>query len=78
MRNSNLFIFGQISNLKLKIQNLKTDLSNTDYKTLKYLEGFLSETEFEEAKNIRQINREKINVLEEEIQTLQKQIESEG
>ena len=50
--------------LKVRIQNLKEQLSKTDYKTLKYIEGQLSEEEFLTIKAERQALRLEINRLE--------------
>lgn len=49
----------EIIKCKLMIQNL-------DYKVLKYIEGELSEKEFEEVKKERKSLRDKINKLEKD------------
>lgn len=51
----------------IKILNLKTELQKTDYKAIKYMEGWLTEEEYAETKAERQRIREEINRLEEEI-----------
>lgn len=50
-----------------EIMQLKVELSKLDYKTIKYIEGALSEEEFEEVKNAKQQMRNRINELEEEL-----------
>lgn len=47
-----------------EITKCKLMLQNLDYKVLKYLEGELSEKEFEEVKKERKALRDKINELE--------------
>lgn len=51
-----------------KISELKNKLKETDYKALKYAEGFLSETEYAETKAQRQAWRDEINALEAKLQ----------
>ena len=46
------------------IQMLKNNLSETDYKAIKYAEGLLTEDEYEEVFSQRQQWRNKINELE--------------
>lgn len=48
----------------LEILNLKNKLQQTDYKAIKYAEGWLSEEEYAEIKAERQHIREEINRLE--------------
>lgn len=50
-----------------EIMQLKVELSKLDYKTIKYIEGALSEEEFEEVKAQKQQMRNRINELEEEL-----------
>ena len=50
-----------------EIMQLKMELSKLDYKTIKYIEGALSEEEFEEVKALKQQMRNSINELEEEL-----------
>lgn len=47
-----------------KIAQYKKLLSDSDYKTLKYMEGYLTEEEYAETKAQRQEWRDKINELE--------------
>ena len=47
-----------------EISELKRKLSDTDYKAIKYAEGFLTEEEYKETKTQRQIWRDRINELE--------------
>jgi hypothetical protein len=51
-----------------KISELKNKLKETDYKALKYAEGFLSEAEYAETKTQRQAWRDEINALEAKLQ----------
>ena len=53
--------------LQLQISSLKRQLSATDYKTLKYMEGELTEEEDYETKSLRRSLREEINRLESQI-----------
>lgn len=48
----------------LRILGLKQQLLQTDYKAIKYAEGWLSEEEYAETKAERQIIRNEINRLE--------------
>ena len=50
-----------------QIAELKAQLSATDYKAIKYAEGWLSEEEFAPVKAERQAIREKINELESQL-----------
>lgn len=47
-----------------EIAQLKNRLAATDYKTLKYVEGFISEEDYAPIKAERQSIRERINELE--------------
>ena len=47
-----------------RISLLKTSLASTDYKTIKYIEGKLTEEEFEANNAKRQAWRDEINRLE--------------
>lgn len=49
----------------IEIQKLKTQLAKTDYKALKYAEGWLSEEEYAPIKAERQALRAEINRLED-------------
>ena len=49
---------------RLEIQQLKKQLSDTDYKAIKYAEGQISEDEYSEIKSERQGYRDRINYLE--------------
>ena len=46
-----------------KINQLKLELERTDYKTLKYIDGELTEEEYNEIKEIRKELRRKIREL---------------
>ena len=51
----------------LKILALKDELQKTDYKAIKYSEGWLTDEEYAETKVERQRIREEINRLEMEL-----------
>ena len=51
-----------------EISELKRNLSDTDYKAIKYSEGLLSDEEYAEVKAQRQEWRDEINKLEEKLQ----------
>lgn len=53
--------------LSMKIMFLKEKLKDTDYKAIKYMEGWLTEEEYAETKAERQRIREEINRLEQEL-----------
>ena len=50
-----------------EISELKRKLSDTDYKAIKYAEGFLTEEEYKETKTQRQMWRDRVNELESKI-----------
>lgn len=50
-----------------EIVELKQKLYDTDYKAIKYAEGFLTEEEYKETKAQRQMWRDRINELESKI-----------
>ena len=51
----------------LKMLALKDELQKTDYKAIKYSEGWLTDEEYAETKAERQRIREEINRLEQEL-----------
>lgn len=53
--------------IETQINEYKKLLSDTDYKAIKYAEGFISEEDYKETKEQRQFWRDEINRLEEEI-----------
>ena len=53
--------------LRFQIYDLKAQLAATDYKTLKYAEGELTEEEYAETKEYRKGLRVRINELESQI-----------
>ncbi|MBO4468701.1 MAG: hypothetical protein J5766_05310 [Clostridia bacterium] len=53
-------------NLK-KIAELKEQLTATDYKAIKYFEGWISEEDYAPVKSLRQSLREQINLLEKSL-----------
>ena len=57
----------RISEINSKIRDLKLKLSNTDYKAIKYAEGFISEDDYKSIKQERQGYRDRINELEQEL-----------
>ena len=52
--------------MNLQIEILKHKLQETDYKAIKYAEGWISEEEYAPIKAERQALREEINRLEKE------------
>ena len=52
------------------IHTLMRNLQETDYKTLKFFEGYLTAEEYEPIKAQRQAWRDEINVLQEELEAL--------
>lgn len=58
----------QLSNSpELKILDLKAQLQKTDYKAIKYAEGWLTDEEYAEIRAARQRIRDEINRLEQEV-----------
>ena len=53
---------------QMRIYELKSQLQQTDYKAIKYSEGWLTEEEYAETKAERQRIREEINRLEQELE----------
>lgn len=51
-----------------QIEMLKQQLKDTDYKAIKYAEGFISDEDYAETKALRQSWRDEINRLESEEQ----------
>ena len=60
-----------------QILGLKRQLSDTDYKAIKYAEGWLTDEEYSTVKVERQALRDKINALENEVKELQVLIEEQ-
>ena len=54
------------SSKEVLIKDLKQNLTNTDYKAIKYAEGLISDEEYAETKALRQEWRDEINRLESE------------
>lgn len=54
------------ANRLARIEELKTLLAESDYKAIKYAEGWISEADYAEVKAQRQAWREEINELESE------------
>ena len=52
---------------EMRIMLLKSRLQETDYKAIKYSEGWLTDEEYAETKAERQHIREEINRLEQEL-----------
>lgn len=52
-----------------EILQLKRNLASTDYKLMKYMEGYITDEEYAEVKDQRFAWRTRINRLESEIQT---------
>lgn len=53
--------------LRMKIKNIKHKLSKLDYKTNKYVEGELTDAEWQEVVTQRKELRNQINALEEQL-----------
>lgn len=53
--------------LRLEIEVLRAELASTDYKAIKFAEGWLTADEFEPIKAQRQALRDRINQLESEV-----------
>ena len=49
-----------------RIETLKSELASTDYKAIKYAEGWLTDEEYAPIKAARQTIRDEINALETE------------
>lgn len=62
----------RITEINNRINELKQEISATDYKTLKYVEGYFTEEEYLPIKTQRQSIRNEINSLEEELESLSK------
>ena len=62
---------------EMQIALLKNRLQETDYKAIKYSEGWLTEEEYAETKAERQHIRDEINRLEEEISDEQRGLNDE-
>lgn len=60
----------RVEQINSEITGLKQLLTNSDYKTLKYSEGLISDIEYAEIKLYRENLRAQINQLEEELETL--------
>ena len=56
-----------IADKKKRINELKALLQATDYQAIKYAEGFISEVDYAQIKQVRQSYRNKINELEVQI-----------
>lgn len=60
----------RVNEINGEILALQQLLTNTDYKALKYSEGFITEADYAETKALRQSYRDKINELQAELATL--------
>ena len=58
----------EIVSINKQIQELKQKLSDTDYKAIKYSEGWINEKDYAEVKQQRENWRSIINKLEEELE----------
>ena len=67
-----------IEQYQAEIIELKKYLSDTDYKAIKYAEGELSESDYQEVKSQRHNARVRINELESLIEELEKGTEQEA
>lgn len=59
--------YSEEENAKISIAKLKKNLFETDYKAIKYAEGYLTEEEYAPIKLQRQAWRDEINALEEKL-----------
>ena len=59
----------EIREIQDKIANAKSKLVETDYQAIKYVEGFISETDYAPIKAQRQAWRDEINALEAELES---------
>ena len=55
-------------NAMARIKELKQQLTDTDYKAIKYAEGLITDEEYEPIKSQRQAWRDEINELEKEVE----------
>jgi hypothetical protein len=55
-------------NPEQRIEMLKNELAATDYKAIKYAEGWLTEEEYAPIKAQRQLIRDEINILESQLE----------
>lgn len=62
---------------EMQIMLLKNRLQETDYKALKYSEGWLTDEEYAETKAERQRIRDEINRLEEELSVGEGEVNNE-
>lgn len=60
----------EIVSINKQIQELKQKLSDTDYKAIKYSEGWITEKDYAEVKQQRENWRSAINKLEEELEVI--------
>ena len=67
-----------IEQYQAEIIELKKYLSDTDYKAIKYAEGEITETDYQEVKSQRHDARARINELESLIEELEKGKEQEA
>lgn len=56
--------------VRYRIAQLKSDLVATDYKAIKYAEGWITETEYAPIKARRQALRNEINQIESQIEAM--------
>ena len=61
----------KLNEIKTKHFNILNELSSTDYRTLKYLEGWYTEEEYAPIKAYRESLREKIRELEKELEEIE-------
>ena len=64
------YVASRTPSVEEQIKVLKQILSDSDYKAIKYAEGWISEEDYAPIKNERQAIRDKINLLQNEIQAL--------
>lgn len=65
-----------IEQINLEMEEIQAKLNNTDYKALKWMEGLLSDEEYNPIKEERMSLRRRYNELEEEIKKIEGGIQS--
>lgn len=60
----------RIFEIEERLQEIKGELSQTDYKAIKYAEGQYTEEEYADIKKARQDLRDEYNTIEKELETL--------
>lgn len=64
----NIKVYIPYNEIELKINELKSQLNNSDYKAIKYAEGYYTDEEYKPIKEQRQKLRDQINELQKELE----------